>query len=335
VDGVLYDTNVPKSIRLLYPAIVSRVKLMSNLNIVERRLPQDGRARVSVGGSAYDLRVSVVPSAHGEDIVVRILPASMLFDLGGLGLSPAHLKAVEELIARPHGIMVVTGPTGSGKSTTLYACLSRLNTRERKIITIEDPVEYELEGITQTQINPAIGLTFARALRSMLRHDPDIMMVGEMRDAETAQIAIQTAMTGHLVLSTLHTNDAASGAVRMIDMGLEPYLITSTVLAFTAQRLVRVICRQCRETYQSGGRTLFRGRGCRECAQSGYRGRVAICEIMPLVPEIQGMILERSSAKDIRRKADALGMATLAQDGWEKVAGGVTTADEVMRVTTL
>jgi type II secretory ATPase GspE/PulE/Tfp pilus assembly ATPase PilB-like protein len=335
IDGVLFDTAVPRSLRLLYPAIVSRVKLMSNLNIVERRLPQDGRARVSVGGAAYDLRVSVIPSLHGEDIVIRILPATMLFDLAELGLSPAHLDTIAEMISRPHGIVVVTGPTGSGKSTTLYACLSRLNTREHKILTIEDPVEYELEGITQTQVNPGIGLSFAHSLRCMLRHDPDIMMVGEVRDPETARIAMQTAMTGHLVLTTLHTNDAAGGAVRLIDMGVEPYLITSTVLAFTAQRLVRVICRACRESYEAEGATLYRGRGCRQCNQSGFRGRVAICEILRLAPEIQELILSRASAVDIRRKADALGMRTLAQDGQEKIAQGVTTAEEVMRVTTV
>ncbi|MBM4142717.1 MAG: type II/IV secretion system protein [Lentisphaerae bacterium] len=335
IDGVLYDISVPRNIRYLYPAIVSRVKMMSSLDIVERRLPQDGRARVSMRGANYDLRVSIVPSVHGEDVVLRILPAAMLFDLGDLGLNARHLGMLEELIARPHGIIVVTGPTGSGKSTTLYACLTRLNTRDRKIITIEDPVEYELEGITQTQVNPAIGLTFARALRSMLRHDPDVMMVGEVRDAETAEIAVQTAMTGHLVLTTLHTNDAAGGAVRLTDMGIEPYLITSTVMAFTAQRLVRVICRRCREEYAQDGRTRYRGAGCRHCNGSGFRGRVAICEFLPLTPEIQTLILARSSAKTVREKADALGMPTLAQDGWEKVEQGMTTAEEVMRVTTL
>jgi type II secretory ATPase GspE/PulE/Tfp pilus assembly ATPase PilB-like protein len=335
IDGVLYDTTVPRNIRLLYPAIVSRIKLMSGLNIVERRLPQDGRTRVKVGHSEYDLRISVVPSLHGEDIVVRILPATMLFDLSQLGFSDAHLGALQEYIARPHGIIFVTGPTGSGKSTTLYACLSRLNTRERKIITIEDPVEYELKGITQTQVKSEIGLTFARALRSMLRHDPDVMMVGEVRDRETAEIAVQTAMTGHLVLSTLHTNDAAGGAVRLSDMGIDPYLITSTVLLFTAQRLIRVICRSCREGYEREGRTLYRGRGCRECNQSGYRGRLAINEFLPLTPELQDLILRRASAKMIREKADALGMATLAADGLQKVAQGVTTAEEVLRVTSL
>jgi general secretion pathway protein E len=331
----LYDTHVARNIRLLYPAILSRVKLMSGLNIVERRLPQDGRAKVKIGHREYDLRVSIVPALHGEDVVIRILPMAMLFDLGHLGFSERHLKMFQDLISRPHGILFVTGPTGSGKSTTLYACLSRLNTRDQKIITIEDPVEYELKGITQTQINPKIGLTFSRALRHMLRHDPDVMMVGEVRDPETAQVAIQTAMTGHLVLSTLHTNDAAGGAVRLIDMGVEPYLITSTVLAFVAQRLVRVVCQDCREEYLTAAGLRYRGRGCRTCNQSGYRGRIAISEILPLVPEIQELILAKASAKAIRQKADSLGMVTLLRDGEEKVAGGVTTEDELLRVTSL
>jgi type II secretory ATPase GspE/PulE/Tfp pilus assembly ATPase PilB-like protein len=335
IDGILYDTSVPKDIRLLYPAIISRVKLMSGLNIVERRLPQDGRARVKIGHREYDLRISVVPAIHGEDVVIRILPSTMLFDLGELGFSEAHLNALKEHIAKPHGIIFVTGPTGSGKSTTLYACLSRLNTRERKIITIEDPVEYELQGISQTQIKPQIGLTFARALRSMLRHDPDVMMVGEVRDRETAEIAIQTAMTGHLVLSTLHTNDAASGAVRLIDMGIDPYLIASTVQLFIAQRLIRVICQDCKESYEADGKLLHRGRGCRKCNQRGYYGRMAICEFLPLTPEIQKLILDKSSAKVVREKADSLGMSTLAADGWDKVAKGITTLEEVLRVTSM
>jgi general secretion pathway protein E len=281
----------------------------------------------------YDIRVSVVPSVHGEDIVARILPASMLFDLEHLGFSAEHLAALKTLIAEPHGILFVTGPTGSGKSTTLYACLSRLNTRDRKIITIEDPVEYELRGITQTQIHPQIGLTFAHALRSMLRHDPDIMMVGEVRDRETAEIAVQTAMTGHLVLSTLHTNDASSAAVRLIDMGVDPYLIASTVLAFMAQRLVRTICPGCREAYRQDDRELYRGRGCRQCGNSGYFGRVAIAEILTLSPSVQQLILDKAPAARVQERARQEGMRTLAEDGWQKVAAGVTTAEEVLRVT--
>jgi len=335
IDGVLYDMSVPRNIRHLYPAIISRIKLMSHLDIVERRLPQDGRSRVRIGRSEYDLRVSVVPAAHGEDVVIRILPATMLFDLGDLGFSEHHRALLESYVARPHGILFVTGPTGSGKSTTLYACLSRLNTRSRKIITLEDPVEYELRGITQVQMNPKIGLTFSRALPSMLRHDPDVMMVGEVRDRETAEIAIQTAMTGHLVLSTLHTNDAAGGAVRLGDMGVDPYLITSTVHVFIAQRLVRVICRHCKASYEADGQTLYRGAGCKACSGSGYHGRVAIAEFTPLLPEIQALILERASATQLRAAADALDMPTLADDGMAKVAQGVTTIDEVLRVTSM
>jgi len=240
-----------------------------------------------------------------------------------------------KMIDSPHGILFVTGPTGSGKSTTLYACMSRLNTRERKIITIEDPVEYELHGITQTQINTKIDLTFSRALRSMLRHDPDVMMVGEVRDRETAEIAVQTAMTGHLVLSTLHTNDAAGGAARLIDMGIDPYLITSTVQAFMAQRLVRTICPNCRESFEAEGKTLYRGKGCDKCNQCGFLGRVAICEFLPLVDEISSLILSKASAHQIRERADALGMKTLIDDGWDKVAQGITTVEEVMRVTSV
>ncbi len=334
IDGILYDTPVPKRIGSLYNAIVARIKLMSSLDIVERRLPQDGRAGVRIGQTAYDLRVSIVPAMHGEDVVIRILPTSMLFGLHELGFSDEHLDMLQRLIDAPHGILFVTGPTGSGKSTTLYACMSRLNQRERKIITIEDPVEYELPGITQTSVRPAIGLTFARALRSMLRHDPDVMMVGEVRDRETAETAIQTAMTGHLVLSTLHTNDAAGGAARLIDMGIDPYLITSTVQVFIAQRLVRVICEHCKQALvDAEGRAFWRGEGCPVCNHSGYRGRVAICEFLPLTESICAQILSRASAHEIRKCADAQGMRTLRDDGLDKVARGVTTPEEVMRVT--
>jgi type II secretory ATPase GspE/PulE/Tfp pilus assembly ATPase PilB-like protein len=318
---------------VLYPAIVSRIKLMAGLNIVERRMPQDGRARVSIAGQPYDLRVSVVPSVHGENVVIRILPTVMLFSLEHLGFSPKPQAAILELLRLPHGILFVTGPTGSGKSTTLYACLSRLNSRDHKIITIEDPVEYEIKGIMQTQVNPRIDLTFARALRAMLRHDPDIMMVGEVRDRETAEITIQTALTGHLVFSTLHTNDAPSAAIRLLDMGVDPYLIASTVRSFIAQRLVRVVCDGCREWYEASGRRMSRGRGCRQCNGTGYRGRVAICEVMTLLPQLQDLILKRTSAREIRERAVKLGMVTLAADGWDKVSQGITTADEVLRVT--
>ncbi len=306
---------------------------MAGLNIVERRLPQDGRARVNIGREQFDLRVSVVPGIHGENVVIRILPTVMLFSLEQLGLSPKPLAILIDLIRLPHGIVFVTGPTGSGKSTTLYACLSRLNTRDRKIITIEDPVEYELKGILQTQINSRIELTFARALRSMLRHDPDIMMVGEVRDPETAEITFQTALTGHLVFSTLHTNDAASAAIRLLDMGVDPYLITSTVRAFMAQRLVRVVCDHCREWVEIKGRRCSRGKGCRHCNNTGYRGRVAICEILTMTPAIEDLIVKHASATEIRAQAVADGMKLLVDDGWDKINQGVTTVEEVERVT--
>ncbi|MFU8779584.1 MAG: GspE/PulE family protein [Kiritimatiellia bacterium] len=333
IDGILYDTSTAERMDSLYASIVSRIKLMAGLNIVERRLPQDGRARVTIGSRNYDLRISVVPGMYGEDIVIRILPSRMLYHLEDLGFDEQHVARLQSFISAPYGILFVTGPTGSGKSTTLYACLSRLNKRERKIITIEDPVEYELSGIVQTQVNPRIGLSFATALRSMLRHDPDVMMVGEVRDRETAEIAVQTAMTGHLVLSTLHTNDAAGGAARLIDMGIDPYLITSTVQAFMAQRLVRTICEGCREMYDRDGVTLYRGAGCHACNQSGYRGRIAICEFLPLDGGIGKLILARSSAHEIREQANRLGLATLREDGWRKVMAGLTTEEELLRVT--
>lgn len=333
IDGVLYDTPTAGRMDSLYPSMVSRIKLMSGLNIVERRLPQDGRARVSIASRNYDLRISIVPGMYGEDIVIRILPSRMLYHLEDLGFDARHVDRLQSYIGAPYGILFVTGPTGSGKSTTLYACLSRLNTRERKIITIEDPVEYELAGITQTQVNPRIGLSFAMALRSMLRHDPDVMMVGEVRDRETAEIAVQTAMTGHMVLSTLHTNDAAGGAARLIDMGIDPYLITSTVQAFMAQRLVRTICEGCRQPYEHDGVSRHRGAGCHACNQTGYRGRIAICEFLPVEGAISRLILDRASAQEIRAQADAMGMTTLRADGLLKVQAGLTTEEELLRVT--
>jgi len=357
VDGILYDRPVSENIAHLYPAIVSRIKVMSSLDIVERRLPQDGRAKVKIGKSEYELRVSVIPMLYGENIVIRILPTVMLFSMAKLGMSKRDLEVVEEIIQKPHGVIFVTGPTGSGKTTTLYACLSKLNTRERKIITIEDPIEYELNKISQTQINPRINLTFARMLRSMLRHDPDVMMVGEVRDFETAEITIQTALTGHLVFSTLHTNDAASGVARLLNIGLEPYLITSSVEAFIAQRLVRVVCEECKEKVSLRGReaaeaisgiasspsaprndkannvVIYRGKGCKACSNTGYRSRTGIYEILLLNEEIRKLILRKASADEIETKAIEMGMRTLRQDGLEKVLAGVTTPEEVMRVT--
>jgi len=353
VDGILYDTQVSGNIRYLYPAIISRIKIMSGLDIVERRLPQDGRAKVKIGKNEYELRVSVLPTLYGENIVIRVLPTTMLFSIADLGMSKSEMKTIEELIVRPHGIIFVTGPTGSGKTTALYACLSKLNTPERKIVTIEDPIEYELKGISQIQVNSKIDLTFARVLRSVLRHDPDVIMVGEVRDFETAEITIQTALTGHLVFSTLHTNDAASAATRLLNIGVEPYLTASSVEAFMAQRLVRVICSKCKEKIAVTDTTrgllkgftaeaevkeakyIYRGKGCRSCNSTGYMGRTGIYEIMLLNEAIKKLIMEKVSSDVIKEQAVKMGMRTLRQDGWAKIMAGITTPEEVMRVTQL
>ena len=353
VDGILYDTQVSGNIRQLYPAIISRIKIMSGLDIVERRLPQDGRAKVKIDKNEYELRVSVLPTLYGENIAIRILPTTMLFSIADLGMSKDDTKILEDLISKPHGIVFLTGPTGSGKTTTLYACLSRLNTRERKIVTIEDPIEYELKGISQIQVNSKIDLTFARVLRSVLRHDPDVIMVGEVRDFETAEITIQTALTGHLVFSTLHTNDAASAATRLLNIGLEPYLTASSVAAFMAQRLVRVICQKCKEkitvTEATRGllkgfateveikeaKYIYRGKGCRTCNNTGYMGRTGIYEIMMMNEPIKKLIMEKASSDIIKQTAVKMGMKTLRQDGWKNILAGVTTPEEVMRVTQL
>jgi len=347
IDGILYDIQVMDHIKFLYSAIISRIKIMSGLDIIERRLPQDGRAKVKIDPKEYELRVSVMPTLYGENIVVRILPTTMLFDIRGLGMCPRDLKMLEVLILKSHGIVFLTGPTGSGKTTTLYACLSRLNSRQQKIVTIEDPVEYELRGIAQTQINSKIGLTFATVLRSMLRHDPDVMMVGEVRDFETAEITIQTALTGHLVFSTIHTNDAASGATRLIDIGIEPYLAASSVEAFIAQRLVRLICGHCKEekkiddlrpdlkemARKSGAAKIYHGRGCKQCAQTGYMGRTGIYEILVMTDEIKKLVSQKVTSDVIKARAVELGMRLLKEDGWEKIATGLTTPEEVLRVT--
>ncbi len=348
VDGILYDTQISENIRYLYPAIVSRIKVMAGLDIVERRLPQDGRAKVRIGQKEYELRVSVIPTLYGENIVIRILPTTMLFSIADLGMAKKDETILMDLLGRPHGIIFVTGPTGSGKTTTLYACLSKLNTREVKIVTIEDPIEYELKGISQTQINPKIDLTFAAMLRSMLRHDPDIMMVGEVRDFETAEVTIQTALTGHLVFSTIHTNDAASAATRLIDIGIEPYLVASSVNAFIAQRLVRLICEKCKQEMKIKNEkikiegvtigkdvTAYRGRGCKSCNHTGYSGRTSIYEILVVDEEIKKLIVQKASSDVIKKKAIELGMHTLLQDGWNKVLAGVTTVEEIMRVIQL
>ncbi|HPT07943.1 MAG TPA: ATPase, T2SS/T4P/T4SS family [Candidatus Omnitrophota bacterium] len=352
IDGILYDANVPAEIKNFLNAIISRIKIMSNLNIVERRMPQDGRAVVRVQDQVLDLRISTIPTPYGESVVIRILPAQMLFSLEKLGLVDKEMQLFERLILKPHGIIFVTGPTGSGKTTTLYACLSRINTKDRKIITIEDPIEYEMSGITQIQVQSEIGLDFARGLRSILRHDPDVIMVGEVRDFETAEIAIRVALTGHLVFSTLHTNDAASGISRLIDIGVEPYLLASSVEAFIAQRLIRVICPYCKKedseiplelrrliAQDLGLHSLdevhaFKGKGCEHCNFTGYFGRTAIYEILLVDDVIRDLIIKKSVSEHVKRIAVTRGMKTLRQDGWLKVLAGISTPEEVMKVST-
>jgi general secretion pathway protein E len=335
IDGILADREAPP--RRLQAAVISRIKLMAKMNIAERRLPQDGRIRTVVEGRDLDIRVSTIPTVHGESVVMRLLDrASLRLGLTDLGFSDADRLAFDGLIRRPHGIILVTGPTGSGKTTTLYASLQTINSVERKIITVEDPVEYQLQGINQIQVKPSIGLTFASGLRHILRQDPDVILVGEIRDQETAEIAMHAALTGHLVLSTLHTNDAASAITRLLEMGIEDYLVSSTVLAVLAQRLVRIICRQCRvaEAALPGDASAgYRGRGCVECNGSGYRGRVGIYELLLLKDELRTALLGKADANRLREKAVQQGMRTLYQDGWDKVASGVTTREELLRVT--
>lgn len=349
IDGILYDTTIPPSIKHFQSAIISRIKIMANLNIAERRLPQDGRIRIKVAGDELDLRVSTLPTPFGESIDIRLLSTNIRYSLEGLGLIERDLELMEEMIKKPHGIIFVTGPTGSGKTTTLYACLNRINVKQKKIITIEDPIEYQIKGVTQIQVQPRIGLTFAQGLRSMLRHDPDIMMVGEVRDFETAEITIRVALTGHLVFSTLHTNDAAGGITRLLDMGIEPYLVASSVECFVAQRLVRLVCPACKKEIKPSKEVLqelgveqitdiskvkfYEGEGCDDCKRTGYRGRTAIYETLVVDSDIRSFILNRKSADVIKEKAIERGMRTLRQNGWEKIKMGVTTLAEVVRVT--
>lgn len=350
IDGLLYDANVPADIKNFLSAIVSRIKIISNLNIVERRLPQDGRAIVKVGDHVLDLRISSIPTPFGESIVIRVLPTQMLFSLEKLGLSKRDLQIFEQLTQKPHGIIFVTGPTGSGKTTTLYTCLSNINTRVRKIITIEDPIEYEMPGIIQIQVMPEIGLDFARGLRSILRHDPDVIMVGEVRDMETAEIAIRVALTGHLVFSTLHTNDAASGITRLMDIGVEPYLIASSVEAFIAQRLIRLLCADCKYEDKAAPQELknliakdlgipltevkiFKGKGCPNCNFTGFFGRTAIYEVLLADEAIKDLILKKTSSGQIKKIVVSRGMQTLRQDGWRKTVAGLTAPEEVLNVT--
>ncbi len=348
IDGVLHVQPMPPEIHRFQAAIISRLKIMSRLNIAERRLPQDGRIQLRTGGREVDIRVSVIPMIHGEGIVLRLLDkGAMEFKLGKLGMEPDLYAKFRELILLPHGIILVTGPTGSGKSTTLYSSLLEIKNDETKIITTEDPVEYQLEGINQIQVHPKIGLTFGTSLRSILRHDPDIILVGEIRDLETAENAIQASLTGHLVFSTLHTNDAAGAYTRLVDMGLEPFLVSSTVEAVMAQRLVRRLCPHCKQPYQPtnedlpgdfprdllGGKPLYRSVGCRECRQVGYRGRVGLYELLVTTEEIRQLSHERVSSWAIEKAAVSRGMRTLRDDGWVKVLDGRTTIDEVLRVT--
>ncbi|MCZ6659897.1 MAG: type II secretion system ATPase GspE [bacterium] len=345
IDGILHDVESPP--KRLQDAIISRVKIMGKLNIAERRLPQDGRIKLKVTGRDIDLRVSTVPTLSGESVVMRILDsASLVLSLEKLGFSPGILRQFESLVRRPYGIVLVTGPTGSGKTTTLYAALDKINSPDKKIITIEDPVEYNLRGINQIQVKPAIGLTFANGLRSIVRQDPDIIMIGEIRDPETAEIAIQSALTGHLVFSTIHTNDAAGGITRLLDMGMENYLLASSIMGILAQRLVRVNCQSCKRGEQTSPELLqeaglpatesfvaYEGTGCEACGQTGYRGRIGIFELLPIDEDIRVPILEKTSSNIIKQQAVSKGMVTLRGDGLEKVRAGLTSIAEVLRVT--
>jgi len=342
VDGILYDTRVSPDIKYLYASIISRIKIMARLDIAERRVPQDGRIKIKVGSRELDLRISILPSIYGEHVVIRILPTEMLFSLERLGLLPEDMEILQRIIKEPHGIILATGPTGSGKTTTLYASMNQLNSRARKIITVEDPAEYELRGITQVQINPKIAVTFANSLRSILRHDPDIIMVGEIRDAETAEIAVQAALTGHLVFSTLHTNDAAGGVTRLMHMGIQPYLIASAARAIIAQRLVRLICSECKEKVSDDAQGIlpnydlsfyYRGKGCEACRFTGHNGRTAVYEILLINEAIRELILRKASSNEIKSEAIRMGMKTLYQDGLRKVALGHTTPEEIMMTT--
>ena len=339
IDGVLYDQEPPP--KAMKAALVSRVKLMAKLNIAERRLPQDGRIKIKTMGREVDLRVSTLPTLFGESVVMRLLDRSAgdFYDLRRLGFDDKMFARMEHYTQLPYGIFLVTGPTGSGKSTTLYSALKRINQSDKKIITIEDPVEYQMDGINQIHVNPQIGLTFAAGLRHIVRQDPDVIMVGEIRDRETADVAIRSALTGHFVYSTLHTNDAPSAVTRLTDMGVENYLISSSVVGVLAQRLVRVICQHCRvsagDRIAHDGRTVatFKGAGCDQCFGAGYKGRLGIFEMMDLNDDIRKLIMRNADAMELTKAARANGMRTLREDGWMKVENGVTTADEVLRVT--
>jgi type II secretion system protein E len=347
IDGLLHLQHLPPEINRFQLAIISRLKIMSRLNIAEKRLPQDGRIKMRVQNREIDVRVSIIPMIHGEGIVMRLLDKGrMVFNLANVGMLKDTYDTFKGLIDRPHGIVLVTGPTGSGKTTTLYSALNEIKDESTKVITVEDPVEYQNDGISQIQVHSKIGLTFAAALRSILRHDPDVILIGEMRDLETAESAIQASLTGHMVFSTLHTNDAPSAFTRLTDMGIEPFLVSSTVEGVMAQRLVRTICNECKVEYsptlhdvpadyphKAEGMTLWKGTGCRACHQTGYRGRSGIYELMVTGDTIRDLCVQRANASAIRNQALKEGMITLRQDGWRKVASGMTTIEEVARVT--
>lgn len=347
VDGILQEIPVPPQIKRFQPAIVSRIKILSHLNIAEKRLPQDGRIKIRVKNTDVDVRVSVIPMIHGEAVVMRLLrQGGILLGLADLGIGTPELIKLRELLKMPHGIALVTGPTGSGKTTTLYSALNEINDRERKIITVEDPVEYQLKGINQIQVSEKSGMTFARGLRAILRHDPDIVLIGEIRDQETAQIAVQASLTGHFVFSTLHTNDAPSALTRLVDMGVEPYLVASSLEAVIAQRLVRILCPECKEvdrTEKSNeirkrvstleAAVVYRAVGCPHCRKTGYHGRRAVFEVMTMSNKIRKLLLQNASSIEIKEVARAEGMKTVAEDGWRVVAEGTTSIDEVLRVS--
>jgi len=350
VDGVLQRQPTPPEMNRFQAAIVSRLKIMARLNIAEKRVPQDGRIKLRVHGREIDVRVSIIPMLHGEGVVMRVLDKeSLQFSLRGIGMPEDVYAEFQELIRLPHGIILVTGPTGSGKTTTLYSALSEIRSEETKIITTEDPIEYQLEGINQIQVHNKVGLTFAVSLRSILRHDPDVVLVGEIRDLETAENAIQASLTGHLVFSTLHTNDSASAFMRLCDMGVEPFLVSSTLEGVLAQRLVRRLCPECREAYypkrvdlpvdfpwdefNERGATLYRARGCRACRDTGHRGRIGIYELLCANDEIRALANERTPTNVVKKAAVKAGMRTLRRDGWEKVLRGITSVEEVLRVT--
>ena len=347
IDGVLQDVPVPSEIKRFQPAIVSRVKILSQLNIAEKRLPQDGRIKLKVRQGEVDVRVSIIPMLHGEAVVMRLLRQDgSIPGLNQIGMAERELALFEQILEMPHGIFLVTGPTGSGKTTTLYTALNTINDTVRKIITVEDPVEYQIRGINQIQVSEKSGLTFARGLRAILRHDPDVVLIGEIRDEETARIAIQASLTGHLVFSTLHTNDAPSAMTRLIDMGIEPYLVASSLEGVLAQRLLRTLCTHCRvvdtservqtlrESLKMAPETvLYQATGCQECRQTGYHGRRAVFEMMAISHPIRQKILQHCSSGELKQIAQKEGMRTLSQDGWRLVEAGVTTPDEILRVT--